>query len=116
MLILRVKFLVILPLCIAHVFGHFEVVKFLVEHNADIESKDSYGASFLGLACRRGDLDMVKFLVEHNADIEHRGWSDDATPLNLGCRNSHLEVVKFLIKHNADIERSSQKILHSASK
>jgi hypothetical protein len=43
--------------------GHLEVVKYLVEHGADIHAEDDYA---LVLACRKGHFEIVKYL--------HREW------------------------------------------
>lgn len=45
-----------------------EVVKYLVEHGADKESKDQNGKTSLLWTAVGGYLDMLKYLVEHGAN------------------------------------------------
>ena len=92
------------PLNISCYNGHIEVVKFLLEEGADIESKDRCSNSPLNKAsCYEGDLETVKFLVEKGSDIESRDIYE-RTPLNNACVNRLLEVVKFLVEKGSDIE------------
>lgn len=54
------------PLIFASEEGHLEVVKYLLEHGANIHS--AHNAS-VWRASARGRLDTVKYLVEHGANI-----------------------------------------------
>jgi ankyrin repeat protein len=40
---------------------HYEIVEYLVEHGADINSKDYYERTVFMNACNKGNLEMVKF-------------------------------------------------------
>ncbi|KAJ7759528.1 ankyrin repeat-containing domain protein [Mycena metata] len=87
--------------------GHLDVVKFLIEHGADVNAENENGYTSLYLASQNGHLDIVKFLVENNANIEA---SDKYgyTSLYRASANGHLEVVKFLIEHGANTEASNK--------
>lgn len=53
--------------------GHYDTVKILLSHNADINSKDADGRSTLYILALENRLAMARFLLEHaNADIESR--------------------------------------------
>ena len=67
-------------------------MKFLVEHSADVESKDKDGRTPLSYACHWGTLEVVKFLVEHSANVESKD-KDGRTPLSYACSRGNLEVV-----------------------
>src|SRR5438552_2661293 len=62
--------------------GHIEVVKFLLNANADIEAADdNYRRTPLGWAAGNGHVDVVKLLLNANADIEAADEINGRTPL-----------------------------------
>ena len=75
--------------------GHLEVVKFLVQHGADVTSQNNNPIRW---ASEFGHLEVVKFLVQHGADVT----SQDNNPIRMASHFGHLEVVKFLVEHGAD--------------
>ena len=82
--------------------GHLEVVKFLVEQAADVNTKNNDGWKPLHAATQNGHLEVVKFLFEHGADV-NANVKDGLTALHLAAQNGHLEVVKFLVERNEDV-------------
>ena len=80
-------------------FGHFEVVKYLVEKcgaNARAENDCT-----VRLACGNGYLEVVKYLVE-KCGANARVCNDCA--VKWACESGHLEVVKYLVeKCGADV-------------
>ncbi|KAJ7759531.1 ankyrin repeat-containing domain protein [Mycena metata] len=87
--------------------GHLDVVKFLIEHGADVNAENEDGCTSLYLASRNGRLEVVKFLIEHGANI-NASDNDGYTSLSIASANGHLDVVKFLIEHGADINAKDQ--------
>ena len=76
--------------------GHLEIVKFLVEHKADIHVNDDLALSY---AARKGHLEVVQYLVNQGADIHAKNeWA-----LKWAVESDHVEVVKFLIDQGADL-------------
>ena len=69
--------------------GDFEVVKYLVEHGADIHAYDDEA---LRWSAASGHLKVVKYLVEHGANIH--ACNDQA--LKLSFKNGHTEVAEYL--------------------
>ena len=53
------------PLCIAAYKGHFEVVKYLIEHGAAVNCSDKHWRSPLFLAT---DKKIINYLLDHGAD------------------------------------------------
>ena len=49
--------------------GHLDVVKFLVEQQAEVNAKKDDGWTPLHSAAQNGHLDVVKFLVEQRAEV-----------------------------------------------
>ncbi|EMR87686.1 putative ankyrin repeat protein [Botrytis cinerea BcDW1] len=89
---------------IASYFGLDEIVKLLLERDADIESKDSeYGQTPLSWAAKNGYDAVVKLLLEKGADIDSKD-SYARTPLLWAADNGRDAVVKLLLEKGADIE------------
>ena len=98
--------------------GNAEVLNYLIENNASIESNES-GHTALHAAVLRGNLAAVKVLIEHGANLEAllerptpvRRQSTDynfhdallgATPLWLAARFAEPQIMQALIKAGAD--------------
>ena len=82
--------------------GDVEVVKFLVEHDADINAQDSVlSRSAIHFAAESGSLDCIRFLAEKGANLLDRD-SYGATPLHYAARSNRLDVVKFLVDKKID--------------
>jgi ankyrin repeat protein len=86
------------PLIFASMEGHVEVVRWLLDNGAAIDTRDYDGATALSFACREGGFSVVELLMERGADptiATLGGW----TPLVVASRQGHLEVVRFLLGH-----------------
>jgi ankyrin repeat protein len=70
------------PLHVASQFGHLDVVKWLLDHNADVHVHDDKGDTPLHLAAIEGHLEVARILLEHNAEVNSRN-NDGSTPLLL---------------------------------
>jgi ankyrin repeat protein len=68
------------PLYIAAQKGHFEIVKHLVEKNADVNAPTLKGATPLYVAAQKGHMKIVEYLLENNADINAR-FQNGYTPV-----------------------------------
>ncbi|KAG6852164.1 hypothetical protein H0H87_010727, partial [Tephrocybe sp. NHM501043] len=71
------------PLHLSAQNGHHEIVKFSVEHGADVNAKGH--KKILGL------FPLANFLQ----------GNDNETPLHKSAQNGHYEIVKFLVEHGA---------------
>ncbi|XP_028395443.1 uncharacterized protein LOC114519502 [Dendronephthya gigantea] len=101
-----------------------EIVKYLVDHGADISSKNeddgrnTDGWTVLHSAVTKGTLEMVKYLVEKGADVNSKnifGW----TALHSAVTEGTLEMVKYLVKNGANINDKNtdgRTVLHTAVK
>ena len=82
--------------------GQYDVVKYLVEHGADVNAKDNNDMTPLMDAAQEGHLEVVKYLVEHGADVNAK-HGEDWTALTSAARKGHLDVVKYLAEHGAEV-------------
>ncbi|KAG6823702.1 hypothetical protein H0H87_000480 [Tephrocybe sp. NHM501043] len=49
--------------------GHLEIIKFLVEHGANVNAKGRWDETPIHKSAEQGHHEIVKFLVEHGADV-----------------------------------------------
>ncbi|XP_066557308.1 protein fem-1 homolog B isoform X2 [Amia ocellicauda] len=81
--------------------GHFEVVRLLVLHNANVNHTTVTNSTPLRAACFDGRLDIVRYLVENNANICIANKYDN-TCLMIAAYKGHTDVVHFLLERGAD--------------
>ena len=98
--------------------GHFDVVRLLIEQNAEVDGRTSSNSTPLRSAAFDGRLDIVSYLVESGADVNARNFRN-STPLIVTCRKGHQDVASYLVKHGANLNLQDNKgnsCLHYASK
>uniref|UniRef100_A0A8C5MU35 Protein fem-1 homolog B n=1 Tax=Leptobrachium leishanense TaxID=445787 RepID=A0A8C5MU35_9ANUR len=81
--------------------GHYEVVKLLVSHGANVNHTTVTNSTPLRAACFDGRLDIVRFLVENHANIGIANKYDN-TCLMIAAYKGHADVVRYLLEQNAD--------------
>ena len=94
------------------------MVKYLVEHEADVNCKTKKKESVLHYAAQYSSLEMVKFLVEYEVDV-HCKTKDNESVLHYAakCKSGSLEKVKYLVEHGADVNcktKENESVLHYA--
>ena len=89
------------PLWAAASAGRLDVVKLLIERNADVEGTTSTGSTPLRTAAYRSHLDIVRCLVENGTDVNARSSRDNSTILMMACFRGHLSVVTYVINKGA---------------
>ncbi|MGE0567013.1 MAG: ankyrin repeat domain-containing protein [Bacteroidia bacterium] len=92
------------PLGLASFFGHIELVKLLLENNADpnIAAKNQFMVTPLHSACATSNQEIAKILIENNADVNAKQMQG-VTPLHSAVHNGHVKLVKLLIESGADL-------------
>jgi ankyrin repeat protein len=86
------------PLMIAALKGHTELVKKLVERDADVSKP---GWAPLHYAATGGHLEIMEFLLEHHAFIDAES-PNKTTPLMMAAEYGSTEAVKLLLEAGAD--------------
>ncbi|XP_078581532.1 death-associated protein kinase 1-like [Branchiostoma floridae x Branchiostoma japonicum] len=84
---------------VASMYGRTEIVKLLLQHDADVEARDNYGDTALHVASRNGHTEIVKLLLQHDADVEARD-NDGRKPMDV-ARDKDLR--RFLKDHAAEV-------------
>ncbi|KAF4436984.1 hypothetical protein FACUT_6021 [Fusarium acutatum] len=82
--------------------GHVEVVKLLLENEADITVANNEGVTPVIAASFDGHVEVVKLLLKNKADITVSN-NEGVTPVIAASFNGHIEVVKLLLENKADI-------------
>ena len=88
--------------------GHLDVIKYLVDHGANVNAEDDEA---LILASKYGHLDVVEYLVDHGANIH----AQDDQALIYATRNCHVDIVKYLVDHGANVNAEDNTALSYAS-
>jgi len=102
------------PLHAAVYFGYVEIVRFLLENNADVNSRGRMGETPLHYPSERANhskdpntlrmlVEVIRLLLQYGADInaqENRGW----TPLHVAVNFGIAEVARVLLEHGAKVD------------
>ena len=99
----------------AAMFGHLDILKFLVNFTGTSLEKTDDGETPIFFAAMHGHLDIVKFLVEFTESSLDKNKTDDrktpvflaadnkgSTPIRMAALNGKLEIIKFLVNYTDD--------------
>lgn len=89
------------PLHLAVMENKFEITKYLVEKEENINAIDGAECTPLLYAARNGQLKIAKFLIAHHAKINVKMnglWS----ALHIASFNGHLAMVKYLLNNGVN--------------
>ncbi|KAF1991040.1 ankyrin, partial [Aulographum hederae CBS 113979] len=83
---------------------YLEVVRVLLDHNADVNSVDDCGRHPLYLAIERQNPLVVEALLDASADANQR-FMDDCTPLHAAaCASDSPSIVRLLLERGATVD------------
>ena len=86
-----------------------EIVRILLQHNADVDARDKEGETPLHVACELGRLEIVRELLKHNPNVNANATkcrNMRLTPLMFAAMKGFSEIVEELLLHGADINFS----------
>ncbi len=91
---------------------HPEIVKLLLDHDADLTLTRKTGTgplteSLVGVLTDRVTFDLPELLLAKGAEVDEAPTSGDAegyTGLIMAAKNGHLELVKWLVEHKANVK------------
>mgnify|MGYP003706019299 CR=1 FL=1 len=86
-------------------YGHLDVVKYLLENDADISCED---ATYFCYAVEEGFTDVVKYLIEQGVTVDANG----GVPLRVATVNQNLELVQILLQAGAN-PNTGDEVLHA---
>ena len=91
------------PLHLASQEGHLDIVRFLIEHDANMAAQDQDGWTPLHVVSQSDHLDVARFLVEHVANAEAQDRCG-RTPLHLASQRGRLDVARSFVENGANAE------------
>ena len=89
--------------CSIHKTTHLEIVKFMLDNGAYIETKDKNHDTRLCQAAQNGEIDIVKLLINYDANLDAT-CSYEKTALHYATNSNETEIVQFLLDNGANIE------------
>lgn len=87
--------------------GTLKMVRFLLQHHADVDATSEEGATPLMAACMRGNTEIATALLAARAQPgkqSKNGW----TPLMTACHSDHAEVARQLLDARAELDTANE--------
>ncbi|HJP90594.1 MAG TPA: ankyrin repeat domain-containing protein [Pyrinomonadaceae bacterium] len=76
--------------------GHTEVVRYLLEHGAAVDTRGFFGGTGLHWAAINGHRETVELLIARGANLELRDEQFKSTPEGWAMEGGHTEIVDLL--------------------
>jgi len=87
--------------------GHNDVVKVLLENNADVNaSRHTDGVTALYIAAQNGHAEVVEMLLANKGEVNASRTDTGITALYIATRRGYAEIVKLLLASDADVNAS----------
>ncbi|MBO9496785.1 ankyrin repeat domain-containing protein [Thalassotalea sp. G20_0] len=99
--------------------GCWELVEFLLDKGAKVNTEINIKGTALHLAVLQGRPDIIKMLMNHGANINVRNHHKGKSVLHFAARLGRPEIIEQLIDHGADISARDNKgktVLHDAAR
>lgn len=93
-----------------------KIIKLLLQHGANINSKDLNGFTALHRAIQiRGvnnnpidDLELVRFLIQYGANVNIRSHFRGVRPLNVAVENGKYDIARLLVEKGANVNSQNE--------
>ena len=93
------------PLILASYLGYTNIVKTLLDNNADIKARDDIdGSMAIHMAAANGNNEVIEILLSKDETIINETDNKGNTPLHWAAMKDKPETIKFLSEKGADIE------------
>jgi ankyrin repeat protein len=89
--------------------NNIEMVEFLLDKGAGIDSLVADGITPISVAAQMKNYDIVKLLTEKGADLNKKLGKKETCLLSVVIMHGNLEVVKYLVKKGADVNQYNKK-------
>jgi ankyrin repeat protein len=96
------------PLILAATKKNIQIIKILIDKNANVNYQNIGGATALHVASRNGNIDIARLLLSANADVNIKD-AYGYTPILRAIMNSDIEMFLMLIEFGAKCEISEIK-------
>ena len=106
------------PMHMAAWQGHLNIVQFLIDLGADINTMGPANQSPLLYAAYEGRTEIVEILLQQGAEFNYQD-RNGRTPLHYAARQNHPDVVRYLLSQGADLnikENQGETELHFAAR
>ena len=93
------------PLILASYLGYTNIVKTLLDNNADIKARDSIDGSMpIHIAAANGNDDVIKMLLSKDETLVNETDNKGNAPLHWAAMKDKYETIKLLAERGADLE------------
>jgi len=89
------------PLHWASSKGHVKVVRYLLEHGANVTAQCEDGSMPLHWAARKGRLEVILVLLRHKADAKAQD-KNKSTPLHQASSRGYADSARVFLEHGVD--------------
>ena len=89
------------PLMSATAYGHINIVRFLLENGADINTKDTHNgwtALMFSTGLVNEEFEIAKLLIENGANVNEISTKNGETALIIACKKCHSKIARLLIE------------------
>ncbi len=92
------------PVNVAVASGNDQMVAYLLESGADVNTKDFAGLTPLNEAADCGNVLIAQTLLKAGADVNTTGYKQAVTPLMVAAIRGFPEMAKLLLLHGANVK------------